>query len=41
MNVSEYRMQLEAQRDFSVRFYGVDYEVRFLDLSSENPCLGF
>ena len=41
MNVSKYRMQLEAQRDFSVRFYGVDYEVRFLDLSSENPCLGF
>lgn len=41
MNVSEYRMQLEAQRDFSVRFYGFDYEVRFLDLSSEKPCLGF
>lgn len=41
MNVSKYRMQLEAQRDFSVRLYGVDYEVRFLDLSSEKPCLGF
>ena len=41
MNVSEYRMQLEPQRDFSVRLYGVDYEVRFLDLSSEKPCLGF
>ena len=41
MNVSEYRMQLESQRDFSVRLYGVDYEVRFLDLSSEKPCLGF
>ncbi len=41
MNVSKYRMQLESQRDFSVRLYGVDYEVRFLDLSSEKPCLGF
>lgn len=41
MNVSKYRMQLESQRDFSVRLYGVDYEVRFLDFSSEKPCLGF
>ncbi len=41
MNVSKYRMQLEAQRDFSVRFYGVDYELRFFALSSEKPCLGF
>lgn len=41
MNVSEYRKELEAHSDFSVRFDGVDYAVRFLDLSSEKPCLGF
>ena len=41
MNAGGYEIELKKHHNFTVRLDGQEYEVRFLDLSSEKPCLGF
>lgn len=41
MDIADYKKELESRRDFSVRFEGEDYKVRFIPFPSGETCMAF